>query len=230
MDGQERTARSEGHGRKVAEVAASIVAAVRSGRLAPGQRLVEADLTRDLGISRSLLREAFRSLSSQGEIELVPNRGAVVRRLSQRETTELFQIRMELEALAARLAAARIGLAGVRERFEAETASIRDPSPRVSATGYIAENEGFHAAIFKAAGNRELQKLNRQLHLSLIMAQISGLLTAPVIAASLDEHRTIAAAILAGDEGGAARAMRAHLDRARGFVENLPDTLFRREP
>jgi DNA-binding GntR family transcriptional regulator len=228
MDGQEPEAQAEGHGRKVAAVARRIGAAIRTGRFVPGQRLVEAELTQDLAISRSLLREALRSLSAQGVIELVPNRGAVVRRLSRRETMELFQIRMELEGLAARLAAGNISVPGVRDRFEAETASIHDAAPRMSTAGYLVENEGFHAAVFAAAGNLELQKLNRQLQLSLIMAQISGLLTPAVMAASLREHRAIAEAVLAGDGPAADRAARAHLARARGFVDGLPEEVFRR--
>lgn len=218
-----------GHGRKVAAVASRIGAAISAGRLVPGQRLVEADLTRDLSISRSLLREAFRSLSAQGVIELIPNRGALVRRLSRRETMELFQIRMELEALAARLAGERIHVAEVRDRFVAETASIHDGSPRVSTSAYLIENEGFHAAVFATAGNLELQKLNRQLQLSLIMAQIGARLTPAVIAESLCEHRAIAAAVLVGNAAEADRAARAHLARARDFVASLPDEVFRRE-
>lgn len=229
MDGHEPTHKSEGHGRKVASVAARIGSAVNAGRFAPGQRLVEVELTREMGISRSLLREAFRSLSAQGVIELVPNRGAVVRRLSRRETMELFQIRLELEGLAARLAAENINRPGVRARFEAQAASIHDARPRTLTSGYLAENEAFHAAVFEAAGNLELQKLNQRMHLALIMAQIGVLMTPPVIEASLREHRAIAAAVLAGDGAAADSAARNHLARARDFVADLPDEVFRRE-
>jgi DNA-binding GntR family transcriptional regulator len=230
MHGQDSESPGTGHGRKMAAVAGQIGGAIREGRFVPGQRLVEAELTADLSISRSLLREAFRSLSEQGVIELIPNRGAVVRRLSRRETRELFQIRMELEALAARLAAERVTCEpGLRERFEADTASIHDPTPRSSTSAYLVENEAFHAAIFATAGNLELTKLNRQLQLSLIMAQISGLLTPAAIAESLCEHRAIAAAVLAGKDTEADRATRAHLARARCFVEGLPDNVFRRD-
>ena len=55
---------------------------ILAGRYAPGQRLIEADLTRDLGVSRGPLREAFRKLTAEGLIESVPNKGAVVRRLA----------------------------------------------------------------------------------------------------------------------------------------------------
>ena len=59
------------------------------GHYAPGQRLIEADLTRELGISRGPLREALHRLAADKILEIVPNRGAIVRRLSKREMLEL---------------------------------------------------------------------------------------------------------------------------------------------
>ncbi|WP_127904429.1 GntR family transcriptional regulator, partial [Solirhodobacter olei] len=218
------------HGTKPMSAARRLTAAIQAGHYAPGQRLIEAELTASLGISRSALREAFRALAAEGTIELVPNRGALVRRLSLREALELFQIRMELEALAARLAATNIARPKVRSAFSEATASIRDETPRQSTSAYICENAAFHAAIFEAADNRELARLNRRLQLSLIMSQISPLLTQETIRASLTEHRAIAAAVLAGDADSAASAARAHLSRARDFVRSMPPNVFRREP
>lgn len=204
--------------------------AIQKGRFVPGQRLVEADLTAELGVSRSLLREAFRRLAAEGLIEIVPNRGALVRRLSMTEAMELFDIRLELEALAARLAARNVADPCVRERFERQIAQIWGAAPRFSTSDYIAENQRFHGAVFEAAGNRQLVKLNRQLQLSLIMAQISTALTAEIIMQSLSEHRSIAGAILGRNEEAADKAIRAHLERARDFVRAMPANLFRSEP
>lgn len=214
-------------GLKAEGVARLLGTAIQEGRFVPGQRLVEADLTAELGISRSLLREALRSLSAEGAIDLIPNRGAMVRRLSRRETMELFEIRAEMEALAARLAAGRIADPEVRETFEHATASLADARPRLSARDYLAENQQFHAAIFAAAGNLELARLNRRMQLSLIMAQISAELTPEAIAASLREHRRMADAIRAGDAAEADAAARAHLARARNFAESLPSRVYR---
>lgn len=217
------------HGAKGEEVVRFLTRAIQTGRFVPGQRLVEADLTAELGISRSLLREAFRRLAAEGLIEIVPNRGALVRRLSMSEAMELFDIRLELEALAARLAAGNMAEPCVRERFERQIRPIWDDAPRLSTSDYIAENQRFHGAVFEAAGNRQLVTLNRQLQLSLIMAQISTSLTAEVMMQSLGEHRAIARAILAGDGKQADRAVRTHLERARDFVRAMPSDVFRFE-
>jgi DNA-binding GntR family transcriptional regulator len=202
--------------------------AIRGGRLAPGQRLVEVELTRELGVSRGPVREAFRRLAAEGLIEIVPNRGALVRRMSRDEAIELFEIRTELEAFAARRAATRASDDCVRERFRRAAAPIWATEPRQSTAAYIAENQRFHAAVVEAAGNGQLVTLHWRLQLSLILAQIGGALGPEAIAASLGEHRAIAAAILAGDPAKAGRAMRGHLERATLFVRTLPPAVFRR--
>lgn len=218
------------HGEKEQIVADYLSAAIRKGRYVPGQRLVETELTAELGVSRGPVREAFRRLSAEGLIEIVPNRGAVVRRLSATEALDLFEIRTELEALAARSAAGKMSDQCVRGGFEADTAPIWEEEPRLSTSDYILENRRFHAALFTAAGNRQLAALNEKLQLSLIMSQIAANLTSEVIAASLSEHRGIAKAVLAGDAAGAEAAMRDHLRRAMNYMRSMPADVFRREP
>jgi DNA-binding GntR family transcriptional regulator len=217
------------HGRKVVSVADYLSDAILNGRFAPGQRLVEADLTSNLGVSRGPVREAFRRLSAEGLIEIVPHRGAVVRRLSIIEALELFEIRIELEALAARLAAENMKDSSIRKAFEAAIAPIWNLEPRHSTAEYLQENQLFHSAVMTAAGNGQLIKLNQQMHLSLIMAQISASLTSHVISASLHEHRMIASAIRARDVCGADAAIRDHLRRAQDLMRAMPQDLFRRE-
>lgn len=194
---------------------------------APGQRLIEADLTRDFGVSRGPLREAFRRLSAEGLLQMVPHRGAVVRRLSFSETIELFQIRTALECLAVQLAAGRIHQDNNRARFEAAIHPIWNESPRASGATYHEENRRFHQAILDICGNRQLAELSRQLQLPLLMLQMSGVMTADMYAESVAEHRAIATAILAGDTKRAERAMRKHLDRAQAIAKAMPRSIFR---
>lgn len=202
---------------------------ILNSRYAPGQRLIEADLTRDLGVSRGPLREAFRRLSAEGLVETVPNRGALVRRLSRRETLELFQIRTELEALGARLAAGRMGDRAVRQAFEAAIAPIWSDAPRLSQMAYLEENKRFHDALVASSGNQELTQIHRQLQLPLIMFQISGALNAATLSRSVHEHRDIAQAVLSGDAASADGKLRAHLARALDFARGMNPADFRAE-
>jgi GntR family transcriptional regulator, trigonelline degradation regulator len=77
--------------------------AIVSGQLAPGQRLTERALIEMLAVSRTVIREALRQLEAEGLIEIIPNKGPVVRQLSAAEAKDLYRIRAVLEGLAARL-------------------------------------------------------------------------------------------------------------------------------
>ena len=206
-------AQSPVHGETVAHIVARLRDDILTRRAAPGARLIEADLTGRFAVSRGPIREALRRLAAEGFIEHAPNRGAVVRRLSRREIFELFQIRAELEALAARGAAVAAADPRQRAAFEAAIAPIYEDGPREPCT-YLIENADFHDAIMTLAGNRQLRDLSLRLHLPLIMAQVADALTPDALLASVSEHRALAAAILAQDEAAADMAMRAHLNRA----------------
>lgn len=201
---------------------------ILQGRYAPGQRLIEADLTSELGVSRGPLREALRRLSADNLLEIVPNRGAIVRRLSMEEMLELFSIRIALESHAAREAASALGDAKRRTRFEADIKSIWEPGRRSPGPAYIEENRTFHQAIVRATGNERLMDLTTQMQLPLIMFQLNGMLTLQNIAASLAEHRLIARTILDGDKEAAAAAARQHLERARDVASTMPLQVFRK--
>ncbi|WP_406857760.1 GntR family transcriptional regulator [Alsobacter sp. KACC 23698] len=199
---------------------------VMQGRYAPGQRLIEADLTRDLRVSRGPLREAFRRLSAEGLLEIVPHRGALVRRLTMREMKELFQIRVGLETLAAQFAAEAMADPRVRDRFQRKVQPIWNDAPRVAGPDYLDENHAFHDAITEASGNEQLLRLTRQLRLTVLMYQLVGTLKPENIAASLAEHRLIAQAILDRDADAAQRYVRAHLTRALQVAESMPNGAF----
>lgn len=214
---------NEGHESSVQVKAAAsaverVVKALRSGmtnrRFAPAQRLVEADLTVELGVSRGTLREAFRRLAADGLIEIVPNRGAIVRRLSSSDVLELFEVRRQLEGLSARLAARRVALPAVRELFTQAIVPIWSDAPRRLIQDYMDENSAFHEAVYDASGNRQLAQVSRQLQLPAIMNQLDNLLTPAALEESVAEHRLIARAILDGREDEAELNMHKHLERA----------------
>ncbi len=200
------------HGATVAFIVERLRDDILAGRLEPGSRLVECDLTARFAVSRGPVREALRRLSADGLIEHRPHRGAVVRRLTEREIRELFLIRIEMEALAARLAAAA-DAPNRRERFVASIEPIYSDGSR-NPCDYLKENAAFHDAVMALADNRELRALAARLQLPLIMAQVGYVLTAPVLEASVREHRGIADAILGRDPAAASARMRAHLERA----------------
>ena len=204
------------HGATVAFIVERLRDDILAGRLQPGSRLVESDLTSRFAVSRGPVREALRRLTADGLIEHWPHRGAVVRRLTEREIRELFLIRIEMEALAARLAAA----ADASERragFVAAIQPIYADAPR-NPCEYLKENAAFHDAVMALADNLELRDLAARLQLPLIMAQVGDVLTPAVLNASVQEHRAVAQAILDRDPEAASARMRAHLERAAALA------------
>ncbi|HEY1782324.1 MAG TPA: GntR family transcriptional regulator [Roseiarcus sp.] len=207
-----RAAAPPAHGATVAFIVESLREDIWAGRLEPGSRLVESDLTARFAVSRGPVRESLRRLSADGLIEHRPHRGAVVRRLTEREIRELFLIRIEMEALAARLAAVAEAPER-RARFAASIEPIHSDSPR-NPCDYLKENAAFHDAVMALADNLELRDLAIRLQLPLIMAQVGDVLTPPVLEASVREHRAIAEAISARNPEAASARMREHLERA----------------
>jgi DNA-binding GntR family transcriptional regulator len=204
------------HGATVAFIVERLREDILAGRLQPGSRLIECDLTARFAVSRGPVREGLRRLTADGLIEHWPHRGAVVRRLTEREIRELFLIRIEMEALAARLAAAA-DAPDRRARFAASIEPIYSDSPR-NPCDYLKENAAFHDAVMALADNLELRGLSGRLQLPLIMAQVGDVLTPPVLEASVREHRSIARAIVERDPAAASARMREHLERAAALA------------
>jgi len=200
------------HGETVARIVELLRNDILGHKLAPGDRLVEHDLTDRFGVSRGPVREALRRLAAEGLIEHSPNRGAQVRKLSAEEVRELFEIRIELEGLAARLAAASVDEERRAAFFEAVSPIYQDDA-RASPT-YLEENTRFHEAVMDLAGNRQLGVLAARLQLTLLMGQVGEILTPSVLEDSVREHRALAQAIRDRDMLGADTILRAHLGRA----------------
>ncbi|GGK61837.1 GntR family transcriptional regulator [Nocardia camponoti] len=179
-----------------------------------GEKLPEARLAELLGTSRLPVREALALLEFDGIVSAQPRRSAVVRSWDRTAVEELFDVRVGLEPLAARLAAARIkggasaaALLALQAESQLAMAS-RDPLR-------IAEvNAALHGAIVDLAGNTLLIQLMRT-----ILARMSWLFfltTDRDIAGQVDEHRVLIDAICAGDERLAEYAMLSHTEAGRG--------------
>lgn len=130
---------------------------ILQGDLAPGSRLVETRLARQLGTSQAPIREALRDLASLGFVDSRPYRGSWVRKPSKHELIEAIEVRAELEALAGRLAAIRRTDQCVKDLEQlldamAEAAEKGDPHEQ------SIKNTQFHARIIEAAENETLKR------------------------------------------------------------------------
>jgi DNA-binding GntR family transcriptional regulator len=189
---------------------------IMSARLTAGAHLVENDLTSRFAVSRGPVREALRRLAADGLIDHIAHRGAWVRSLNRETLREVFQIRVELEALSAQLAAANREPRRVT-RFEAAIRPIHGERPRLE-RDYLVEDQMFHEAVLALGGNAQLWEITHRLNTPVVMTQAARAPSLEALEDAAREHRIIAAAILSGDPAAAGGAMRAHLERAAALA------------
>lgn len=197
-------------------VAEAIRQAIMDGGLAPGARLKEEVLARELGISRTPVREALLVLQAEGLVDAAPNRGATVRVHDAEDLDDLYQLRALLEGYAARRAAARASEDLVRElwasceRFEA----LSDSDVRA----LVKENLAFHNAILEAAGSARVAAMVRKV-IELPLVYKSYIWYSPEQRRiSSHYHRQIARALETHDAERAELVMKEHVFEARDLL------------
>lgn len=146
-----------------AQVLDGLRSAIIDGRLAPGARLTERELTEMMGVSRTVIREALRQLESEGLIANVPNKGPVVRALSLDEAKDLYTIRAVLEGLAARLFVHNAGEAELKRLAQALDV-VAGAYERGDAAEVLETKNRFYDVLFEGAGSETLSSMLSTLH------------------------------------------------------------------
>jgi DNA-binding GntR family transcriptional regulator len=182
------------------------------GQLEPGSRIHESDLGRALGVSRTPLREALKVLASEGLIELVAGRGAIVKRLTRRDVREMLDVLIALETLAGRLAC--------RNATAAEIAALRsmhDEMMKLYAARdrleYYWRNQAIHAGIARLSGNALLAGMHQGLQARLRRIRFIGNEEPHTWAGAVAEHEAMIAALEARDDARLSAVIEDHLDR-----------------
>jgi DNA-binding GntR family transcriptional regulator len=146
------------------------------GAFAPGDRLVEEQLTRRLGISRAPLREALRLLGQQGLVEHLPRRGVRVVQLSSRDVDELFTLRDVLERFALHCVLDHGGTPDLDGLAAARTAVERmERAAGGDATAQAAAHQAFHLSLVALAGHQHLMRVYEPLLLQLQLYMATNL-------------------------------------------------------
>lgn len=216
-------------GSGVAErVAERIRENIRQGRLAPGQRLTEAELTRKFKASRGPVREALRRLEVDGILSFEKHRGVSVRRLARDDFVQLLEVREVLEALAARLLAqSRAGGPAIAELDRIfrlmETAVKRGELERYSLTLYIQ----FHSLLMNSSENPVLVRQWQHLNLDVLRQQFRPIIDLDLVRVAHREHAELVAALIARDARRAEAAAQAHIAHFTEHIRRLPDRAFR---
>ncbi|MCZ2495362.1 FCD domain-containing protein [Xylophilus sp. Kf1] len=204
----------------VGVIEAQLQQAILAGRIAPGERIVEAELARQMGVSRAPVREAARRLESLGLLVSRPRHGFAVRTISARQVDDLYQVRITLELMSTALAC--------QNATDAELASVVAKVDEMVAQAdvlgqaeRVALDLAFHAYLCELSRNHYLCKLfdNMQTEVRMFLALTED--TYGDRHALAETHRPIALALQARDVPRVQAALIHHLDVARIHVRTL---------
>ena len=180
------------------QVYAALEDEILSGAIKPGDSLTELALVSRLGVSRTPIRGAIQRLSDEGLVDAIPNKGAVVVGVGERDLIDIYSIRMRLEGLAASIAAERMGEDDIK-RLE-ESVELAEFYIKKADAEHLKELDSeFHNIIYGASGNRLLGKILSNLHKTIKRYRKMSLSAQDRLIKSVEEHREILAAIKARD-------------------------------
>lgn len=190
------------------------------GLFDPGVRLNERLLCERMGVSRTPMREAIKTLAGEGLIRLEPNKGAVVARLSRDEVAAAFEVIASLESLSGMLAAQRASDADIKSVLSMQE-KMEKAYRKKDLSAYYQINAEIHNAINRAAGNPVLSEVFRSINQRLQSLRFRSNLDAKKWSAAVKEHAEIAKALARRDEALLAQLLRDHLNHKRDIVLKL---------
>lgn len=216
--------------RRLGEIAYQrLIEAIASGRLPEGTKLYEDEIAKQMGVSKTPIREALRQLQNAGFVEADLHRTPVVRRLTQTDIDEIYNLREYLESLAVRLVADRpagsqindleLLQRGMEERFSSHAGLDVEAS--------VEYNQAFHRTLIAASGSKRLIAIMEPLWMQILclsflshrMYRLPG-----KQARAITEHREILDAIRMGDVTRGEESMRQHVKKGhRDLISSLAE-------
>ena len=204
-----------------AQVFAVLEQKILDGALEPGESLIELKLSAELGVSRTPVREAMRQLEREGLVRTIPNKGAVVVGVSEKDIEDIYTIRTSIEGLAAKWAAAHI--------TDEELAELRGIVELQAF--YAAKEDGnqvwqldsrFHELLYDACRSRPLKQTLSAFHTYIQHARQLAFQSSGRAAAVIREHTAILEALERHDAASSERLTAGHIQNAmRNFLRNI---------
>ena len=201
--------------------------AILTGHIAPGARLIEAELCRQLGVSRPSVREALRQLEAERLVVITPYKGPAVAKIDWPEAEQIYEVRALLEGQAAYLFAARASqpemaaMEGALKRFE-DAVRKNDPAQR------LLQTDAFYDVILKGCGNHVIADLLTGLHARINFLRARSMSQRGRAKESVQELRRIMAAIRGGHAEKAKAACMEHVARAAAAAKASFETVSKR--
>jgi DNA-binding GntR family transcriptional regulator len=194
--------------------------AIVEGKLQPQERLVEMKLCAEFGCSRSPLREALRMLAAEGLVNFTPRRGARVAELTPKTLRDVFEVRVLLEGLAARLAAEHRSNREL-EQLRALSARMREVIEAGRSAEFFSLNTSFHELVAQIGGNDYLASLQQTAANRTFLPLFLFLSDEPHLQAAVASHEEIVEAIARGDSVDAEQCMWRHIRQIQREAETI---------
>lgn len=205
------------------------------GERQQGERFIELELVKELGVSRTPIRQALFQLQQAGFVQIGENRGFHVVIFGAEDIRELYELRTVLEGAAIRLATPHIpedalqGALGTLRQLEALH------EPELSPAFLLSDVDLHHSLVAGHCGNRRLREAIATLRAQMSLFIVGGTRIPGGTTQALEEHKVILEAILARDPGAAEEAMTAHIERVKSmaldaFATTRPARLRRFQP
>jgi DNA-binding GntR family transcriptional regulator len=209
-------------GRQFSNLSASIVATLKERiihwQYPPEHRLTEAELCQKFRVSRSPVREALRTLATDGFLKKMPNRGYAVKQYNLREIEELYEVRLALElfvveCLAKRRTGKKDDIDALKETW---TSLLKGSSKKDEELARL--DTLFHETLAQAAGNKSLLRQLRAINERLLLFRMIDFGKAHRVESTCHQHLEILKRIAAKDISGARKAMQRNIDEGRNNV------------
>ena len=183
---------------------------ILTGVLVPASAVSETSIAERYATGRASARTALQRLAQQGLVEVVPRRGYVITRVTIRDVREIFQMRLALEPLAARLAAGRVDAGAMLRREKRALADWR--AQHSTAADVLSHNRFIHMHIAHASGNARLARQIDELLAESERSVMIGLGSGTLVRQMMDEHLPLIEALQSGDPEVAEERARRHIE------------------
>jgi DNA-binding GntR family transcriptional regulator len=187
---------------------------ILDGVFSPGENLIETKLSKDLGVSRTPVREAIKQLELEGLVRFIPNKGAIVIGVDKKDIDDIYTIRMMIEGLAARWAAENITEDEVNKLRESvdleEFYTLKNDVDRI-----LELDSRFHKIMFKACKSKPLLYMLNNFHQYIQKARNEAFKVPGRAQEVLMEHRAILDAIINRDSDKAEKLTYEHVKKAQ---------------
>ena len=202
------------------QVFREIEKAILDGVYATGDSLIELKLSAELGVSRTPVREALRQLELEGLVKTIPNKGAVVIGVSEKDIEDIYNIRMVLESMASRWAAEQITDEELDEL--GEVVELQEFYASKGDTIQVWQLDSkFHEIIFNSSRSRPLKHTLSNFHHYIQKAREMSFMISGRATSAAEEHRKIYEALKMHDSEAAVRLTEEHVHFAQiNFMRN----------